>query len=494
MAADKQKESKSPAKHPLMYAFSVFILLIIVVTFVGTPVASQMGGGATLIFGSYNGKDISYYPGNYLSRQKDNIAARAAEDGNDTNVQWVAYQVWKSAFQATAVHMAILEKAKNSGFDVSEARIDEALATYGPYIRDGKFDPDLYRQVSSREKMETRKLFKEDLIQGQVINDLQYGQRFSSREIEFIKEMGKTRRSFSIMAITPDSFPSDEVIAYGNEHTELFRKASFARITIKASADAARNVLDKLKEAPATFEDTAKTQSKDAYAEKGGLVGPQFYYSFKNEFEDESQARTVFSLAKDTLSDVIETPYGWIIYKCIEPASAPDWNDQQTVQVARSYIERYERGTIEDYLMELAAATKIEAAGVSFEAAADKAGFTRFDLNELTVNYGNIEIFPPVPEGEDNLLAGAAFSEDFFKELFVLENDEISNPVLVGENVILAKSLETTVLTEEELGIIDFYYPLIVQQYQQEELQRSILESELLEDNFDDIFSQYFLN
>ena len=493
MATEKQNSNKSPARHPLMYGFSIFILLVIVVTFVGAPVVSKLGNGNTLVFGKYDGKDISFYPGNYLSRQKDNLAARVAENGNDTNVQWVAYQVWKGAFQATALHMAILDKAKKSGFDVSESKIDEALATYGPYIRDGKFDPELYKQVSSREKMETRKLFKEDLIQAQIVNDIQYGQRYSSKEIEFVKEMGKTRKSFRIMTITPASFPEEKIVEYGTSNTDLFRKATFARITIKSSADAAQNVLDKLKQAPSTFEETAKTQSKDAYAEKGGLVGPQYFYAFKNDFEDETQASSLFALSKDELSDVIKTPYGWVIYKCIEPAAAPDWTNAELISVVRSYVERYERGTIEDYLLEIAGKTKAEAESTSFEAAADTSGYDRFDTEEFCINYGNIEIFPPVPEGENKELSGAAFNEDFFKELFILNDGEISKPVLVGENVIIAKELETKVMTDEEMGIIEYYFPFIVQQYQQEELQRSILESDKLEDNFDQIFSQYFL-
>ena len=56
MGTKKQKETetivdKKIEKHPVLYIFSFIILIVIVVTFVGAPVASKMSGnGAKIVF------------------------------------------------------------------------------------------------------------------------------------------------------------------------------------------------------------------------------------------------------------------------------------------------------------------------------------------------------------------------------------------------------------------------------------------------------------
>ncbi len=54
--------------HPFLYGFSVVVLVVVVVTFVlagpGGPLCrGGVGASGSIVFGSYNGHDIAYYPG-----------------------------------------------------------------------------------------------------------------------------------------------------------------------------------------------------------------------------------------------------------------------------------------------------------------------------------------------------------------------------------------------------------------------------------------------
>ena len=160
-AGDQKKAVEKRRKNqPFLYLFSFLLLVIIVVTFIGAPVVSRMASGGHIIFGSYGGRDIEYVPGNYLSRQRDMIADQIGQNGANTNVQYQMYQVWRGAFERTAFHTGVLEKAEKSGVFVTQSRVDQELTQYPGYMENGKFSEVRYRNTSNSEKYEIRKLTK----------------------------------------------------------------------------------------------------------------------------------------------------------------------------------------------------------------------------------------------------------------------------------------------------------------------------------------------
>ncbi len=128
-AAEKKRKN-----NPFLWIFSVAILIVIVVTFIGGPIVGSMGKRDRLIFGIYNNKYIEYIPGNYLSQQKNIIAEQIRDAGNSDDFQWQLYQTWKGAFDRTVIHTAILDEAYRSGLYVTETRIDTEIVNNGPYI------------------------------------------------------------------------------------------------------------------------------------------------------------------------------------------------------------------------------------------------------------------------------------------------------------------------------------------------------------------------
>lgn len=137
MGMKKKEENQVEKKinrHPVLYIFSAIILVIIIVTFVGAPIAGNFGGsGSRMVFGEYDGKTIEYYPGNYLSNQKDTLAQNIEKNSNEnTDFQMQAYQVWRGAFERTIIHVALLKEVYDSGFIASQDKIDSAVVKYRP--------------------------------------------------------------------------------------------------------------------------------------------------------------------------------------------------------------------------------------------------------------------------------------------------------------------------------------------------------------------------
>ena len=107
---DENQVEKKIKQHPILYIFSAVILVIIIVTFIGAPIAGNFSGGQRIVFGEYDGEKIEYYPGNYLSNQKDMLAQKMDNSSNNNNFQLQAYQIWRGAFERTILHVALLKE------------------------------------------------------------------------------------------------------------------------------------------------------------------------------------------------------------------------------------------------------------------------------------------------------------------------------------------------------------------------------------------------
>ncbi len=485
---------KKRRQHPWLYIFSIFILVLIVVTFIGAPLLTGRSGGSGIVFGNYNGTDIEYIPGNYLSRQKDSIAEQLSASGQDMNVDQAAFQVWLGAYQNTVIHTAILDEAEQSGVLIGDESIDKALADYPGYQVDGKFSAEKYRSTPNLEKAQIRKYYRDSLISSQYRNDLKYGVKTPAAEKEFIKAMTSPEYSFNYQRINFSEFPENRIAAYAAEQKDLFRKINISRIMIQSSKEAADAVYKQLQNDPALFDELARTQSKDSYAESGGYIGWQYYYSLTNELEKEDAVKQIFSLAADTVSPVIETSYGWLIYKCNEAAVEVDSTDENDIATVRSYMERFSKGTIEDYLIERAQTVRSGVSGALLGSESID-GFEAGETTSAPIDYGRVEIFKPLEDASGSgTLKSIADDEGFLTAIYSLKEGEVSEPLVLNDNIYLFSIKKITAPEEESLKATGAYYAYLSQTYTEQDMGSMILSSDKLKDNFFAVFSQYFLS
>ena len=127
-------------------------------------------------------------------------------------------------------------------------------------------------------------------------------------------------------AVAPAKDPSDEdIIAYLNENLGTYNDARrSSHILIKVDADAseedaakaqarAQEALDKVNSGELSFEDAAKEYSEDTSKDDGGDVGWDKLTTFVTEYQD-----ALNGLAKDQVSVLVKSTYGWHIIKCTD--------------------------------------------------------------------------------------------------------------------------------------------------------------------------------
>jgi peptidyl-prolyl cis-trans isomerase D len=485
--AEKRKET-----HPFLYAFSVVILIVIAVTFLGGPAISRAGGGGRIIFGYYKDKAIEFFPGNFFSQRKDIIADQLRQGGEQDDLQVQAYQVWRTAFDQTVLHTAILTEAEESGVWISEDKVDETLITSGPYTIDGQFSEERYKATPSTERMAYRKLYREQLIHEQYLEDIFRARRESAKEKQFLASMVDEQRRFSLVSFPFDDYPKGEMEAFAEQHQERFRRIELSRILIKSNEREAREIRNKLIDRTGSFEELARAHSKDIYAEKGGDMGWRYYYDLEADFEDSEPVETIFQLQETEISPVLESRFGWVIYRCDTPALEPDFDVEETGQIVRDYVMRYEKGMIEDYILSQAESFRERVDDVGFLGATLETDYSVGLTDYFPLNYQSYYFLSPVRSPLERVnLSAAAFSEDFFIQAFSLAPGEVSSPILLDDQVIVLRLDDVREPPEREMELLDDYHTYYAQQSLEQDLQNVLLNPDYIQDDFDQTFYEY---
>jgi parvulin-like peptidyl-prolyl isomerase len=492
----KQKDANTAEKrretHPFLYAFSVVILIVIVVTFLGGPAISRAGGGGRIIFGYYKDKPIEFFPGNFFSQRKDIIADQLRQGGEQDDLEVQAYQVWRTAFDQTVLHTAILTETEQSGVWISEDKVDETLITSGPYMIDGTFSEERYNATSSTDKMTYRKLYREQLIHEQYLEDTFQAKRESAKEKQFLANMVAEQRRFSLVSFPFDDYPEEEIEAFAEQNQDRFRRIKLSRILIKSNEREAREVRNKLIDRTGSFDELARAHSKDIYAEKGGDMGWRYYYDLEADFEDSDPVQTIFQLQETEISPVLESRFGWVIYRCDTPALEPDFDLEETVQIVRDYVMRYEKGMVEDYVLSQAESFRERIEDVGFLGATLETDYSVGFTDYFPLNYQSYYFLSPVRSSLEQVnLSAAAFSEDFFIQAFSLAPGEVSSPILLDDQVIVLRLDDVREPPEREMELLEDYHTYYAQQSLEQDLQNVLLNPDYIQDDFDQTFYEY---
>jgi len=481
---------------PLLYGFSVLILVVIVVTFVGLPAVRNPSGGGRIEFGSYRGEPIEYFPGNYLAERVDALAEQLREetraDASEAELEMQGYRVWRTAFEQTVLHTAVLYEAERGGLWVSDDRVDDTLIRIGPYVVGGRFSEERYRNTSNTQRYAIRKLFREQLIHEQYVRDFLQNPLQSPAEIEFFRQMMDEQRRFTFVSFPFDDYPPEQVRAFGEENRELFRRIKLSRILIKAGEREAAEVRNKLAERSSSFEELARAQSNDLYAEKGGDMGWRYYYDLKGDFDTTEPVDTIFSLDEGGLSPVLESRFGWVIYRADSPALTLDLNDPESATTVREYIMRYEKGMVEDHAIAQADGFRRRVEDVGFTGATLEETYNVSLTDYFPLNYQEIYFLAPVRSMTQNLdLSSASYSEPFFRTAFALDIGETSQPVLLDDQVVVLRLDDVRQPPQRQLDLLEDYYNFYSGQALEADFQNILLDPQYLQDNFNETFYQY---
>jgi peptidyl-prolyl cis-trans isomerase D len=501
----EQRETKRGIRNPGIYAGTIVVLVIVIIAFIFVPMGGVggrgfSGDGQSLAFGKYAGKPIVYGQGSYMALQVRDLNDRLRSQGlTEENFQMFAYQVYRGAFERTVFRLGALDEVKRSGGSITEPWLDKKVAENPAFQENGKFSAQKYNDASLGEKLNVRNEIRDNTLYQSYLSDI-LGISPSSKELAFVKDMSKETRTVQYAAFPLSKYPDSEVESWGKAHAELFRSLSLSRVTIESSESDAKKLLKNVQDGKAGFDAVAKASSKDAFASKGGVEGSKYFYEISYELSSKDDAEKVAALKKGELSPVLKTAAGsWAFFKAEADPTPADLAQGSLVAAVRSYLNGRERGVIEDWA--IAQAKTLSASASAFDAGAKKAGIAVKSFGPFPLNYGDLSVslygqtaplFKSLDVKDNPELAGASTSEKFLSSAFSLAPGAVSEPFVLGDNVIVLKGKASETMKDDQVAMLDFYYSYFFQSGASTEVRDLFMKSPKLSDDFGEVFSKYF--
>jgi len=488
-------------KKGVLYTFGASIILIICfVAFVlPSSLSSTAGQQEGLVFGKYNGKKISYEYGsdftNFLSQYAEMFRNQGIEINSSNQ-----YQIYNYAFNSAVIKIAQEEALKQSGYEVPQDSINHKLKSYFTDA-DGKFSRKAYKQADSTVIDNLTKDIEETLYTGRYFDDnfgstekfgshSLFGLKESKNEIDFLNNFGNEKRAFKLITFDTTNYPKEEQEKFGRANADKFTKYDLSIITVETK-DLADKIISRMEKEQITFEDAVAEYSGKNYSDTDGKITNNSLYQIENLLNNKDDLATIKALEKDQTSPVIQTLIGYSIFKNNGNTVTPDFSNETTLADVLNYINIYEASIVEDYFADIAKKFVTQAKTSDIDTAiADYEGATVEDIAAFPLNYGSSSLYETLDTNTIKALATADKSEEFLTQAFSIKQNEYSDPVILGGNVVVLQCTSIEAVTKEEAE--DFSEKLI--SFDQTSSQTVIFRNPNFENNFITVYFDNFIN
>jgi len=481
--------------HPFLFIGTFLVLIIIIVAFVLVPaIVPEYGrrNNIDLTFGYYDKIPITYVPGNYFAQYYD-MVARYRQNTDSDNYGYMGYQIWREAYEAAAVHTAILQEMKNAGYSAPVRKVDREVAALPQFQENGRFSPALYKRTDNNSRLSIWRQVQEEIAERHFRSDVT-GLLKPGAEAEFIGRMEARQRSFKMTVFEVDAYPDEEYEAYAREHSDLFRNVRLSMVTLSSNEREARRVLDSIKNGETTFADAARAHSKDMYADRGGDMGMKMFHELSVDIPEEDTRDIVISLAAGDYSNVIKTAAGWFFFRCEDAAQKADLNDLTVMEKVKSYLRNFERGRMENWAIEKANGFIALVNEHGYDEALSLQGLQSVSFGPVPVNFGNVELFTTLPSQSIPGLPGTEENENFWKAAFSAPIGRPSQWIVQGSNVLVLIPVEEIEAEASRQETVASNYSAYWLDYlDRQSTQQFFLNSPKMEDKFMDVYFRYFI-
>jgi parvulin-like peptidyl-prolyl isomerase len=193
----------------------------------------------------------------------------------------------------------------------------------------------------------TGKLIEEEAKKTDIEDSLEYKERlaeFASQVLQRTFLENKSKEAVTEEKLK-DSYKSLTLSWVDKEEV----KASHILVSEEAEA---KNIINEIK-AGTSFEELAKTRSKDSSKERGGDLGYFTRGQMVKSFED-----VAFSLAIGAVSEPVKSDFGWHIIKVLDKRKLPlpEFDKVKSTleqELIHNHLEKYTRKLIEDAKIEV---------------------------------------------------------------------------------------------------------------------------------------------
>jgi hypothetical protein len=487
---------------PGIYIGSVFILILVTVAFVGGDFLTGLGGaavGGDLTFGYYDKAPVSYVPGNILAQNYNQAARYYQSQGFDVNNFWVGLQIWKQAYRVAVTHTAILQIMKRSNYTVPGKSVDRQVAQLPEFMdENGRFSSFLYRQMPESERLALWRQVQESMAVIVYNDDLFQGRQISSGEKKFIANMASVMRSFDVVSFNVEEYPESEYLSYARQRERLFGTIHLSKITVNSSEREARKILDSVLSGASAFEDAARAQSSDTYADRGGDMGSRYFYELEREVPDSAHRDAIAGLNRGEITDIFRIGDSWVFFRAEEALKPADFNDETVMEKVRDYIRNFDRGLMEDWAIAKAKVFISEAENDGFENAVRWNNFQKSSMGPVPLNYGGVDLFTPLEsltvEGfTPDELSGLSSNENFWKIAFSTPLNTPCEPLVQGSRVLVLLPIEQTTAEEDYLeNLVNMYSSYWLNLIGEQSIPFYFLMNPRMDDRFDDTYIKFF--
>ena len=499
---DKDSASSEIARrfrqNPGIFIGTVIVLVLVIVSFVLVPalVPESTKGGGDLVFGYYDKVPVSWVAGNYFSELFERISWQYRMYNIDTNNPDVAEYIWRQAFEGALIHTAILREMKRSSYSVPEKTVNRQVAQRPEFQENGRFSTALYKKMSDTKRLALWRQVRDDMIKRVYYDDL-FALQIPSGEAEFFAKMASDMRKFEVVSFQVDNYPDSEYLAFARENADLFRTIHLSRITVNSSEREAKKILDSIKNGSATFEDAARAQSQDGYADRGGDMGIRYVYELEYEIPDAKDIESIFALGKGELSGIIRIDTSWMFFRVEDALASANFDDETVLERVRSYVKSIARGRMEDWAIEQAKEFIADAEASGFYNAASWRNLAVHDFGPLSINYGNVDLFATLESFTIEGISGQEVSnlsknENFWKTAFSAKLNVPSQPLVQGNRVFVFIPVEFSELDEYEYSLFLSMYPEWQGRTSEMTLQPYFVNSPKTDDRFSNRYNSLF--
>ncbi len=422
----------------------IIILILSVISFVFMPTMIQRGGKAATL-GSWDGIAIQNTEDSEFTSQYRNLAGYAESQNlvpsNEFARNSFYHSLAKVAFDSSVVELAMQSEIEKAGYIPSDLLVSKVLVNY--YLDDsGMYSQAKYQKTPANTRSAYKKSVEHSVMVNRFVEDLfgtekKGGMKMSLAESAFIKDMAKKVREYKYITFNLDDYPKEEIKKYGLEKANMFDKYDFSALVYE-TRDEAETVAKALKDGSKTFEEALDEIKVKRLTDDAGKLARNERQDIAQLFPDNADLDKIASLKKGEFSDVMESSsVQYMIFRCDGDVEKADFEKEETINRVFEKMKTEDRGRIEEYLIAKAKKWREDAKNEGFEATAARDGREVKESSGFALNYGSLSYFPSINAGKDVSLAPASKNEDFYRDVFSIKNEEISQPHLLGGNVVL---------------------------------------------------------
>ena len=477
-------------KHTYTFGSIIILIIVIFAFIILTPTGFLSGGkndGRLPEFGSYNGKSIRYEKDSLMAKEVSYNAQMLQSRGVELNDQSY-YYIFNGAFQQAVLATAYQDEVENSGYTVPVSAVNRIMMNY--FMENGVYSPKLYKQADENDKRDLRNSIEQDLTTTRFIDDVfgsntdlfgttgLYGVKESDAELDFLASYNEEKRGFNMAAFAFDSYPEEMKLAYGKDNPSKFVKYDLSAITLEDKSTA-KTVANRLANSEISFEDAVTEYGQRVYVNSEGNLLYKFQYQIENILTNKDDITKLSALGMGDVSDIIQTETGFTLFMANTTAKEADFTDSDTIKQVSTYISVFEQEMTETYFTERAKAFKAAAAN-NFDAACKEFGVESKTISPFPLNYGNTSVASKF-ESSESALYGADTNETFLKTAFSLNMNEVSEPIVMNNNVVVLQYTTKADSAESEPHVDD------VDKYA---ISSYFLNNKKLKNNFDQAYSK----